>query len=135
MYKNFISAAVALILVCAMTACTSNAKRPDTLAIQARESVKKAESVGAEEKAPLALRDASQYLSEAEQAMEEEEYREAQRLLEKSMINSELAIARSNASSAKKAAEEIEKNLETLQDETLQGEIKPNSQSNNYSYD
>lgn len=98
-------------------ACQSNAQRPDTLAIQARESVKKAESAGAAQKAPLAMRDADQYLSKAEEAMSEKDYEDAQFLLEKSMINSELAIARSNAVDAKKAAEEINKNLNTLRDE------------------
>ena len=107
----------ASLLFFSLAACQSSAQRPDTLAVQARESVEKAQSVGADEKAPLALRDANQYLAEAEVAMKDKRYQEAQRLLEKSMINSELAIARSNSTTVKKAAEEIDKNLDTLKDE------------------
>ncbi len=122
--KNFISRTLALSLVLALGACHNNAQRPDTLAVQARESVEKAQSAGANEKAPLALRDANQYLTEAEEAMKDERYQDAQYLLEKSMVNSELAIARSNATGAKKAAEEIEKNLDTLEQE-----VTPNKQT------
>lgn len=117
--KKFSQTALVVALVSALFACASNAKRPDTLAIQARESIQKAESVGADQKAPVALRDANQYLSQAQQAMTDKKYQEAQYFLEKSMINSELAIARSNATSAKKAAEEIENNLNTLQNEVV----------------
>jgi len=115
--QKFIKGCLTASFVLLLGACQSNAQRPDTLAVQARESVKKAESAGAAQKAPLALRDADQYLSKADEAIEEKDYEEAQFLLEKSMINSELAIARSNAVDAKKAAEEINKNLNTLQNE------------------
>lgn len=108
------------LLFLTLAGCQSNGERPDTLAVQARESVEKAQSVGADEKAPLALRDANQFLAEAEVAMKDKRYQEAQRLLEKSMINSELAIARSNSTTVKKASDEIDKNLDTLQDEVKQ---------------
>jgi|GEM_PF-3432686 len=114
---NIFRSTSALALILLLGACQGNAQRPDTLVIQARESVKKAESAGAVQKAPLAMRDASQYLGKAEEAMSDKDYQEAQFFLEKSMINSELAIARSNAVDAKKAAEAINKNLDTLESE------------------
>jgi hypothetical protein len=116
--EKYMKIFLAFLLVFTLASCQSNAQRPEMLAAQARESVEKAQSVGAQEKAPLALRDASEYLSRAEEAMSDRRYDEAQVLLEKSMINSELAIARSNSASARKAAEEIEKNLDALQSET-----------------
>lgn len=99
------------------TAACSTVQPPTTLLTQAQERVRQAESVGAEESAPLVLRDAQQYLNEAEKSMQKERFDEAQQLLEKSMISSELAIARTGSSKAQKAAEEIEKNLDLLRRE------------------
>ena len=101
----------------------------NTLLTQAQERVRQAESVGADDAAPLALREARQYLNEAEKSMQKEDFEDAQRLLEKSMISSELAIARTGSSNAQKAAEEIEKNLDLLRREATQ-----DTQSNSYSY-
>lgn len=111
-------------------AACSTVQPPATLVTQAQERVRQAESVGADEAAPLVLREARQQLTDAERAMQKEEFEEARLLLEKSLINSELAIAQTNASSAEKAAEEIEKNLDLLRREAT-----PNSQSNSYSYE
>ncbi len=111
-------------------AACSTVQPPATLVTQAQERVRQAESVGADDAAPLVLREAQQHLSEAERAMQKEQFEEARLLLEKSLINSELAIAQTNASNAKKAAEEIEKNLDLLRREAT-----PNSQSNSYSYE
>lgn len=111
-------------------AACSTVQPPNTLVTQAQERVRQAESAGAENAAPLVLREARQQLSEAERAMQKEEFDDARLLLEKSLINSELAIAQTSSSSAKKAAEEIEKNLDLLRREAT-----PNSQSNSYSYE
>ena len=111
-------------------AACSTVQPPATLVTQAQERVRQAESVGADDAAPLVLREARQHLSEAERAMQKEEFEEARLLLEKSLINSELAIAQTNSSNAKKAAEEIEENLDLLRRETTS-----NSQSNSYSYE
>lgn len=105
-------AAISLCII-GLAACTV-VEPPNTLATQARESAQRAKSLGAEEAAPLALRDANQQLQKAERAMNNEEYEEARRLLEKSMINSELAIARTNAQRNQRAAEELEQSLEAL---------------------
>lgn len=106
-------APVALVLA---SAC-STVQPPTSLLTQAQERVRQAESVGAEESAPLILREAQQYLNEAEQLMQKEDFEEAQPVLEKSLISSELAIARTGSQKAQKAAEEIEKNLDLLRRE------------------
>lgn len=111
-------------------AACSTVQPPNTLVTQAQERVRQAESVGADDAAPLVLREARQHLTEAEKAMQKEQFEEARLLLEKSLINSELAIAQTNSSNAEKAAEEIEKNLDLLRREAT-----PNSQSNSYSYE
>ena len=111
-------------------AACSTVQPPNTLATQAQERVRQAESLGAEAAAPLALREARQHLNEADQAMQKEQFEDARLLLEKSLINSELAIAKTSSTNAEKAAEEIEKNLDLLHRESV-----PNSQSHSYSYE
>ena len=98
-------------------ACSTVQPPPTTLLTQAQERVRQAESAGAQESAPLALRDAQQYLSEAENSMQKERFDEAQQLLEKSLISSELAIAKTGSSKAQDAAEQIEKDLDVLRRE------------------
>lgn len=127
MIKKLLSL-VALSILTLATACTS-VQPPNSLATQARERIKQAESIGADKGAPLALREANQYLSEAENAMQRDRHEEAHRFLEKSLISSELAIARTNSQKAQEAAGQIEKDLDLLRRETI-----PNSQSNT-SYD
>lgn len=111
-------------------AACSTVQPPTTLVTQAQERVRQAENVGADEAAPLVLREARQYLNEAEKSMQRERFEDARMLLEKSLINSELAIAKTSSTSAQKAAEEIEKNLDMLRREAT-----PNSQTNSYSYE
>lgn len=122
--KNYKYPTVLSFLLIFFTACSS-VKPPNTLATQARERINQAESIGAQEGAPLELREAAQYLSEAETSMKRDRHEEAQLALEKSLISSELAIARTNSQKAQKAASEIEKNLDVLRRETT-----PNSQTN-----
>lgn len=111
-------------------AACSTVQPPNTLITQAQERVRQAESVGAEDAAPLVLREARQYLNEAEKSMQKERFEEARLLLEKSLINSELAIAQTGSTNAQKAAEQIEKNLDLLR-----REASPSGQTSTYSYE
>lgn len=112
------------------TAACSTVQPPNTLMTQAQERVRQAESVGADQSAPLVLREAQQHLNDAQRSMQRERYEEAQQALEKSLISSELAIARTSSTKAQKAAEEIEKNLDLLRREST-----PDPRSTSYSYE
>ena len=110
----------AIIFTCCtvfLSACAS-IDPPTTLHTQAKSNVEQAQSIGADKEAPLALREANQYLAKAEVAISEKEYEEAQYLLEKSVINSELAIATTNAKQSQAAAAQINENLDALRKET-----------------
>lgn len=120
-----ILSSMALLSLFAITTACSSVKPPNSLATQARERIIQAESIGADQEAPLELREASQYLSDAEASMQRNRHEEAQLLLEKSLITSELAIARTNSQKAQQAAAQIEKDLDLLRREST-----PNTQSN-----
>lgn len=113
MFNKIIARAVIAFCAISLAAC-AHVEPPDTLVTQAQESIEHAHSLGAEEAAPLALREANQNLDKAKQAIDNQEYEQAHRFLEKSMVNSELAVARTNAQRSQKAAEQIEQNLDAL---------------------
>lgn len=117
MFSNLIKKVSVALCIAALAACAS-VEPPDTLATQARESVEHAQSVGAEEQAPLLLREANQQLAKGEEAMQKDEHEEARRYFEKSMINSELAVARTNAERSRIAAQQINENLDALKNQT-----------------
>lgn len=100
-----------------LAACTSVTDAPRTLQTQAETNINQAESAGADEHAPLALRNAKQHLDNAEKAMQEEHHEEAKMLLEKAMIDADYAIAKTNSEKSQQAAEQVRTNIQTLEEE------------------
>lgn len=113
-YLRILSIACAALFI---TACASTEPAPTTLLTQAQAHISQAESAGADQHAPVALRDAKNQLKDAESAIDEEEYTKARMLLEKSIADSEYATAKSNSEKTQAAAEEMKKQMETLKQE------------------
>ncbi len=103
-----------LLLLCA---CTTVEQAPTSLVSKAESSITQAESMGASEHAPVALNDAREHFRNAEDAMDKEDYREARLLLEKAIIDAEYASVKTNAEEAQLAAQAIEQDLQTLEQE------------------
>ena len=103
--------------LCTLTACASNTEIPTSLVTQAETSVRQAESAGADDLAPLALRDAKKNLASAKSAMAREDYKIAHDYLEKSLADSEVAVAQTHAEKSTRAAEEIKEQMSTLEKE------------------
>ena len=106
-----------LMAVFTLTACANNAPVPSTLLTQAEGNVEQARSLNAEKFAPLAFRDAQQNLEKAQAALAKKENAEARDWLEKSVADSDLAIAQSHAKKSEKAADQVEENLRVLEQE------------------
>ena len=106
-----------LMAVFTLTACANNAPVPSTLLTQAEGNVEQARSLNAEKFAPLAFRDAQQNLEKAQAALAKKENAEARDWLEKSVADSELAIAQSHAKKSEQAADQVEENLRALEQE------------------
>ena len=90
---------------------------PRGMAKDAQDRVDQAHTVGAEQYAPVAYKDAKKFLKQAENEVESGDNQSAVYLLEKSIVNAELAIAQTHAQKSQKAAEQIESNLEALREE------------------
>lgn len=104
-----------IILLCA---CTTVEQAPLGLVSNAESSIRQAESQGANEHAPVALNDAREHLRDARQAINDENHREARLLLEKAIIDADYASVKSSAEEAQLAAQTIEQNLRSLEEET-----------------
>lgn len=109
--------AIVFLSLLLLGACASGPEAPSTLLSQAESSIRQAESAGADDHAPVALREAKKFLSAAQSHIGNEDYGKARRLLEKAIAEANFAEARSMAEKSQRAADEVEENLETLERE------------------
>lgn len=94
-------------------ACTS--VQPPTSAFSAAQTtVEQAKSIGAAEYAPLELNNAEDNLEQAEQAIDDENYDEAERFIERARADAEVAIVKTNSGKSQKAAGEVRDSLDAL---------------------
>lgn len=95
-------------------ACTS-VQPPTSEFSSAQTSVEQAKSLGAAEYAPLELNNAEENLEQAEKAMEDENYDDANRYIERARADAEVAIVKTNSGKSQKAAGEVRESLDALQ--------------------
>ncbi len=79
--------------------------------------IEQAEQVGAQEFAPLELRDAGIKLQQTRDAVEDKEYEKAIRLLEHTRIDAELAQVKARSAKSQKAAAELRESIRILKEE------------------
>jgi len=105
---------VGLMLV--MGACaSSNIPAPNTSGVESE--IGKAEQAGAQEYAPLELRNARKKIEQAKQFNEQEEYEKATRLVEEASVDAELATVKARSAKAQEAVEQLRETIETLRKE------------------
>lgn len=80
-------------------------------------AIKAAQESNASVNAPLELKVATDKLNQAKAAMEQEEFDKAQRFADEAMLDAQLAEAKSRSEKAKKVAQEMRDNIETLRHE------------------
>jgi multidrug resistance efflux pump len=103
--------------VAALAACAS--VPPPTETISAAElALRRADEVDAQRYARLEVYQAREKLEQAKGAVDREQNLEARRLAEESLVEAQLAEAKADAARAERNAEEIRKNIETLESET-----------------
>lgn len=104
----------ASVLVFAVLGCAS-VEPPTKLLTEAESDIKSAQEMGAEQHAPLVMRSAESNLAAAKKAIKEEEYEQATYALEKSIADTELAVATTQAQKLESAVEQVEENLNALE--------------------
>ena len=104
-------AGIALIAACGST------NPPTQQLTETRMVIQQAEQVGAEEYAPLELRNAGIKLEQARAASEAEEYEKAIRLAEQARVDAELAQVKARSAKAQEAAAELRESIRVLKEE------------------
>lgn len=100
--------------------CASSGERPDSQLQTAEASIQQAVASDARDFEPVLLNQAQNRVADAEELIEQEEYLEAERLLEKASVDAQLAGARSETAKAEQAVAEINRNIESLRDQIEQ---------------
>lgn len=113
MMKHWILPAIILLM---MGACAST-KPPTQQLTQLETSIKQAEQVGAENYAPLELREARKKLEKAREMVSQEKYEEAELVAEKAMVDAELAEIKTLSSKSQQAVDQLRESIRVLQEE------------------
>jgi len=111
--KHWILPAIILLM---MGACAST-KPPTQQLTQLETSIKQAEQVGAENYAPLELREARKKLEKAREMVSQEKYEEAELVAEKAMVDAELAEIKTLSSKSQQAVDQLRESIRVLQEE------------------
>lgn len=104
-----ISAIAGLLL---MTGCGTSRQPPSEIIASAESAISLAKDSNAYEYAARDLRGAEDKLQQAKDAVQQENYDEAQRLAEKAMIDAKLAKAKADASGEHDATEKMRESVE-----------------------
>jgi hypothetical protein len=99
----------------------SSVESPIAAVSQAQLALRQAEQSKASQHAPLELRKARDKLTEAEQAMRNEEYLKARRLSEQALADARLAEVKAESEIARQNAAELQEIIKTLRLETERG--------------
>jgi predicted Holliday junction resolvase-like endonuclease len=87
---------------------------------QAELAVQEANQSKAPEYASLDLHTAREQLASAKQALDKKEYEQSRRLAERALVHAQLAEAKAEAESTRRAAAELRKSIEALRQEAGQ---------------
>lgn len=99
-----------------LSACGST-NPPTQQVTETQMVIQQAEQVGANDFAPLEIREARKKLDMAQKAVDEKEYENAIRLLEHARVDAEYAQMKTLSSKAQKAVTELRESIRTLQEE------------------
>ena len=95
----------------------STTKPPTQKLTQTEASIAQAEQVGAEEYAPLAIREARKKLDEAAALVEKGQFEDAKLKADEAMVDAEYAEIKALSSKAQKAVNELKESIRVLQEE------------------
>ncbi len=97
-------------------ACGSTQPPTQELA-ETRMIIQQAEQVGADDYAPLELREARRKLESAREAVDEDEFEEAIRLIEQAKVDAELAHMKTLSGKSQMAVRELREGIRILREE------------------
>lgn len=119
-FNKLLQSNVILILYLGITltlvSCAST-KPPMQELAQTEAVINQADQVGAEEYAPLEIREARKKLQQARELESEEKYEEARRMAIRAEVDAELAEAKALSEKAQKAVQQLRESIKLLKEE------------------
>lgn len=116
--RTFTLSAVALV-TCALSAgCATEGNVPTQQLTQARTLVEQADKANAQRYAPADLQRAHDELASADKAVTDRKYEDARRYAEKAQVDADLASARASSGEAQRAAQEVNRSIDSLKQES-----------------
>ncbi len=107
------------LVICAFAAgCATQPPIPTEQITKARVLVEQADKADAQRYAPADLQRAHDELSNAEKAVTDRKYADARRYAEDAQVDADLASARASSGEAQRAAQEVNRSIETLRQES-----------------
>jgi hypothetical protein len=98
--------------------CATEGPVPTQQLTQARTLVEQADKADAQRYAPTDLQRAHDELSSAEKAANDHKYDDARRYAENAQVDADLASARASSGAATRAAEEVNRSISSLREES-----------------
>ena len=102
-----------------LAACAAAPARPEAEFSRAQTLIQTAEQQGAQEFAAAELESARGKLSQAEIVADKGNGEQATRLAQQAAVDAELAAAKAASAKARKAADELDRSIEALRDESV----------------
>ena len=106
-----------LLILPVFGACATTGEPPTATLSKAELAVDNAAETQAPQYAPLELRKARSHIQQARQAVDQENYEEAQRLAEKALVEAQLAQAKADAQVAQNTLAEMRDSIDTIRRE------------------
>lgn len=100
----------------AMGACAST-KPPSEKLTRVKSSIQQAEQVGANDFAPLEIREARKKLEKAEKLVGKKKYEEAKLMADRAMVDADLAQIKTLSEKSQKAVNELRESIKVLKQE------------------
>lgn len=115
------------LVACAMVAgCGGVSDLTRERVARSETSVQQAQqSIGNSESGAIELQRARDTLQQAQQALKEKNEKQAERLAQQAQLDAELAVAKSQSASARKAADELLASIQTLREEANRPSTPP----------
>ena len=105
-----------------LAACAAAPERPEAEFSRAQTLIQTAEQQGAQEFAGAELESARRKLDQAGIVADEGKGEQATRLAQQAAVDAELAAAKAAAAKARKAADELDRSIETLRSEAVRNQ-------------
>lgn len=119
---------VAFIVIVSLSGCGSVSDLTKERVSRSEVAVQQAQqTIGNSEAGAVELQRARDSLSQAQQALKNNDEKQAERAAQQAQLNADLAVAKSQSASARKAAEELQASIRALRNEAERGNSSSDS--------